>query len=354
MRRLPKYLAIVFSAALSMGVLSSCSQSQEQAEKNEEKSQVVTIVTNSSWKLDKKDIAELEKATGVKTKFVNGEESGALDAKLVLRKEAPLGDLAIGLTANNIVRLAQNGVIEDLNIAAPKGGEDYLVAEAKGAVPLDRSDVCFNYDKAYFEKANLPAPKDYDDIAKPEYAKLSVIISPEQSDTGLGMLLGTVQKYGTDGYLNYWKKLIDGGAKVVNSWSEAYGQEFTQGEGKGKYPIVMSYSSSPYWSVSEDGQSAPTANVPGSCYPAVEYAMVLKNAKNPQGAKAVLEWLVGEAGQSANMKQNITYPLLKNLPLDPKLEKFAPRPENSVQLDPALVEAHQSEWVKKVLTVIKK
>ena len=85
---------------------------------------------------------------------------------------------------------------------------------------------------------------------------MTVIENPAKSDTGLGMLLATVQQKGEDGYVKYWKDLMANGSKAVNTWDEAYNQEFTQGEGKGKFPIVMSYSSSPYWSVSEDGSSA--------------------------------------------------------------------------------------------------
>ena len=114
----------------------------------------------------------------------------------------------------------------------------------------------------------------------------------------------------------------------------------------------MSYSSSPYWSVSEDGSSAPTANIAGTCYPAVEYGVVLKGAKNAAGAEKVLDWLYSEEGQNAIMNENITYPIDEQVKLDPKLEKFAPRPENDKQLDPAQIEQNRGEWIRQVQAVI--
>ena len=350
MRKIARFTAILAVGALSFG-LSGCGN-DETATASKQQANTVTIVTNGSWTLGKDSLAKAKAATGQDIKLVNGEESGTLDSKLILRKDSPLGDLAVGLTANNVVKVAKAGVIAPSKVKVPSSAEKYLIKEAEGALPLDRSDVCANYDIAYFKDNNLKVPENFDDLLKPEYKGLTVIENPAKSDTGLGMLLATVQQKGKDGFVQYWKDLMANGTKAVNTWDEAYNQEFTQGEGKGKYPIVMSYSSSPYWSVSEDGKSAPTANIAGTCYPAVEYGAVLQGAKNTAGAEKVLNWLYSEEGQSAIMSENITYPIDEQVKLDPKLEKFAPRPENDKQLEPAQIEQNRGEWSRQVQAVL--
>lgn len=330
--------------------LSGCGQNNEA--KDADSKAVVKIVTNGSWTLSEDSQAALTKATGQSVQLIDGEESGTLDSKLILRKDSPLGDMTAGLTLNNIRKVAEAGVFDDQGIEVPDSAKQYVYSEAAGALPVDRSDVCLNYDKAYFEEHNLAAPTTFDDLLKAEYHNLSVVIAPESSDTGFGMMLGTIQQYGTDGYLEYWQKLLANGAKVTSSWDEAYNQEFTQGEGEGNYPIVASYSSSPYWSVNEDGTEAPTANVSGTCYPAVEYVAVLKGASNAAGAKKVIEWLLSSEGQSAVMTDNITYPIDETVALDPKLEKFAPRPDNSQVLSPAVIDENRAQWIKDLQAVL--
>lgn len=164
----------------------------------------ITIVTNSSWTLpDDGTLNEYREKTGVTVNLVNGEESGTLDSKLILTKDNPVGDAVVGLTANNIVKVAAAGVFDtQVEIKAPAGAEKYAVADAPGTVALDRSDACFNYDIAYFQNSGLQPPKNLDDLLKPEYKGLSVIEDPAKSDTGFALLTATIKEYGEDGYLD--------------------------------------------------------------------------------------------------------------------------------------------------------
>ncbi|MDU1224829.1 ABC transporter substrate-binding protein [Varibaculum cambriense] len=78
--------------------------------------------------------------------------------------------------------------------------------------------MCANYDIAYFKDNNLKVPENFDDLLKPEYKGLTVIENPAKSDTGLGMLLATVQEKGKDGYVKYWKDLMANGTKAAASF----------------------------------------------------------------------------------------------------------------------------------------
>ncbi|MFP3340502.1 thiamine ABC transporter substrate-binding protein, partial [Micrococcus sp. SIMBA_131] len=50
---------------------------------------------------------------------------------------------------------------------------------------------------------------------------------------------------GDDGWQDWWRGLMENGGKVAASWSDAYNSDFSGGEGKGQFPVGLSYSSSP-------------------------------------------------------------------------------------------------------------
>ena len=118
-----------------------------------------------------------------------------------------------------------------------------------GSRPIDSGDICVNYDKAYFTEHKLAPPQTFDDLIKPAYKNLLVTENAATSSPGLGFLLGTVAKYGDDGWQGYWKKLKANGVKVVDGWEQAYNEEFSGSAGgkkaKADRPLVVSYASSP-------------------------------------------------------------------------------------------------------------
>ena len=73
------------------------------------------------------------------------------------------------------------------------------------------------------------------------YKGLSVILDPSTSTTGASFLIGTIAKFGEQGFADYWAKLAANDTRVEQGWTEAYNGQFTQGGGEGTYPIVLSY-----------------------------------------------------------------------------------------------------------------
>ncbi|USR79542.1 thiamine ABC transporter substrate-binding protein [Arcanobacterium pinnipediorum] len=347
-------LGLVTACALA---LSACSSSVPAADKTpdameketQKAPQTVKVVTNGSFSLPDDVLAAFTKESGFTVELVNGEESGTLDSKLILTKNNPVGDAVIGLTANNIIDVANAGVLDDsVKLDGPKGADKYKIAQASGAMPLDRSDACFNYDIAYFEDKGLTPPAGLEDLVKPEYQNLTVIEDPSKSDTGFALLAATISHFGEDGYVDYWKQLLANGTKVDAGWKDAYQVDFTAGEGKGAYPIVMSYASSPFWTINEAGDASSTANVAGGCYPVVEYAGVLKGAKNVEGAQKFLQWLSTPKIQTVIAEENVTYPIDESAQLPKGMAEFAPRPDAVASLDPQKIVDSKEEWITAV------
>ena len=263
----------------------------------------VTLVTHDSFVISKALIVEFNKATGYKLKLVKAGDAGSLTNRLILTKASPIGDAVFGID-NTFASLAQNNELIDGSL-----------------VPTDFGDVCFNYDKTWFKEHKVAAPTSVTDLTLPKYKGLTVVENPNTSSTGLSFLAASIDKFGDSGWLEYWRSLKANGLKVDNGWEAAYFTDFSGSSGKGKYPIVLSYASSPADEVRADGQSQ-TASILDGCFRQTEYVGVLKNAKNPEGAAAVIKFLLSAKFQSTFPNSMYMYPIVPNTPIPGSWSKF--------------------------------
>ena len=308
----------------------------------------VTVVTHSSFQVSDNLKKEFEKTSGFKLEIVDGGDGGELVNKLILSKDAPQGDVCFGVDNTYASRLLSQGVIDkDRTVdTIPESAEKYLVDNNRALVPIDMGDVAINIDKTYFASHNLAEPKTFEDLAKPEYAKLLVAINPTTSTPGLAWMLATVGHFGADKFSDYWKALVKGGTKIASGWTEAYNTDFSAGEGKGAYPIVVSYASSPSYTVSKDGASTTTAALLETAFRQVEYAGVLKGAANPAGGQAFINWMLSKAVQADIPKKMYMYPVDSSVQLPEALAKFGPLAEKPVEVAPGKIAAEREQWLK--------
>ena len=73
-------------------------------------------------------------------------------------------------------------------------------------------------------------------------------------------------------------------ATLTDGWSQAYETDFTQGGGHGRLPIVVSYDSSPAFTVPKGFDTSTTRALLDTCFRQVEYAGVLAGAPEPRRA----------------------------------------------------------------------
>lgn len=269
-------------------------------------SQQVVLVTHDSFAISDELKAKFEHETGLTLKIVKAGDAGAMTNKLVLTKDQPIGDVVFGID----------------NTLAPVAAENNLIDGSLS--PVDFGDVCFNYDIKWFAEHGKPAPSDISQLAEPSYAGLTVVENPATSSTGMAFLATTVAKFGDPGYIDYWKRLKANGLKVVAGWEDAYWTDFSGSSGRGAYPIVLSYSSSPADEVREDGKSQ-TASILNDCYRQTEYAGVLRGAKNQIGAKKFVNFLISQDFQKKIPELMYVYPAASGVELPKTWEEFAPQ-----------------------------
>ncbi|MFE6233632.1 thiamine ABC transporter substrate binding subunit [Cellulosimicrobium sp. NPDC057862] len=348
--RRARSLATGAGTTLALLALAACSGGDDGAGGDDASSGTggtVTLVTHDSFAVSDEVLAAFEEESGLTVEQVAPGDGGALVNQLILTKDSPLGDVVFGIDNTFASRAIDEGVLDPYT---PDGLSDsaaqYAVGDGGELTPVDLGDVCVNVDHTWFADAGIPEPVTLEDLAKPEYEDLLVVTNPATSSPGLAFLLATVGAFGEDGWEDYWADLRANGVKVVDGWSDAYYVDFSGSEGAGPRPLVLSYSTSPAFTLTEDGSASTTGALLDTCFRQVEYAGVLANAKNPEGAQQLVDFLVSEAFQSDVPGQMYMYPADDAVALPDGWAEFAPLADEPFEVAPADVSAHRDEWIK--------
>ena len=267
------------------------------------------LVTHESFVLPKKVIRQFEDESGYDLVVRAAGDAGTLTNKLVLTKEDPTGDVAFGVDNTFASRALEEGVFAPYSFDQPAGVDDYDLPGDDGhaLTPVDNGNVCVNVDDTWFAERDLAPPATLDDLTDPAYQDLFVLPGAATSSPGMAFLLATIAEYG-DAWPGYWEDLMANGALLTSSWSDAYEVDFTQGGGKGDRPIVLSYDSSPAFTVPEGSDTSTTSALLDTCFRQVEYAGVLRGAKNVAGRRGVRAVPRRSAGAGRAAREHVRLP----------------------------------------------
>jgi thiamine transport system substrate-binding protein len=133
--------------------------------------------------------------------------------------------------------------------------------------------------------------------------------------------------------------------RVAAGWEEAYFTEFSGSSGNGDYPIVLSYCSSPAAEIREDGKSQTVALLDEG-FRQTEFIGTLAGAKNPEGAAALIEFLLGESFQNTMPGLMYVYPVNPNATIPAEWAEFGPAARSTIGEDLSIA-THREKWQNK-------
>ena len=337
------------AAVLALTLTTSCTLvgndgASDDTAPGEPPSQVV-LVTHDSFALPKRLLRTFERDSGLSLDVRPAGDAGALTNRLVLTQDNPTGDVAFGVDNTFASRALEAGVFADSDVELPRGAERLALPDGTDRlVPVDTAGVCVNVDTGWFAERDVEPPASLDDLVDPAYRDLFVAPGAATSSPGMAFLLSTIAAYG-DAWPDYWADLMANGAKLTSGWSDAYYVDFTRGGGDGDRPIVLSYDSSPAFTLTEDGEASTTEALLDTCFRQVEYAGLLEGAANPDGGRRVLEFLLSPQVQAALPRSMYVFPAIEGVELPPDWARFAVQPENAYTVDPAEITARREEWL---------
>ena len=322
-------------AIIATALLAGCATPADEPTK-------LVLVTHDSFVLSEGTLEKFTEQTGIEVSVQSGGDAGELVNKLVLTKDSPLGDVVFGIDNTFASRAVSNGVLEKYVSKDLTDAEAPLLLPAESGgdslTPIDSGDVCVNVDHEWFTGAGLDEPATLDDLTDPKYEDLLVVEAANASSPGLAFLLATISAKGEDGWKQYWSDLIDNGAKVSASWSDAYYVDFSGPSSEGDRPLVVSYASSP--PVEPVGA---TGALLDTCFRQTEYAGVIAGTEHSKEAQQLVDFLFSEPVQTDIPLNMYVFPANQSAALPEGWDQY--RVSDPFEMDPADIDANREEWL---------
>jgi thiamine transport system substrate-binding protein len=310
----------------------------------------LTLVTHDSFAVSDDVLAAFTEETGVEVDVLPAGDAGAALNQAILTADDPLGDVIFGVDNTFLTRATEAGILVPYESPELANVPDDLELDPRHRLtPVDRGDVCINFDKAYFAERGLPVPETLEDLSAPEYRGLLVTENPATSSPGLAFLLATIAEFGEDGWRDYWQRLRDNDVEVVSGWEEAYNGEFSAGEGQGDRPLVVSYASSPpaavYFSDPQPAES-PVGTQLASCFRQIEFAGILEGTSKEREARALIDFMLSERFQADIPLSMFVFPVREGVALPDVFVEFADEPPDPLTLPADEIGENRERWIR--------
>ena len=312
--------------------------------------QTLTVITHDSYNISKPLLEQFEKDNNVTVKLVPKGDAGQMLASMILTKDNPEGDVAFGVDNTFLSRALSAGIYEKYTSPELKTVPQDLQADTGGYVtPMDYSYVNFNYDVGWFQQHNIAPPKTLEDLTKPEYKGLTVVENPGSSSPGLCLLIATVNYFGQDHYLDWWKAMRANGMKVVDGWDTAYNVNFSL-HGGGQ-PIVLSYATSTAYeqmAAKPPRDDSPIANLlpDKGAFKQIEYVGVLKGTKHADLAHKWIDFMLSAQVQEDVPGEMAVYPVVTGTKVPAAFDKFsAVSPGAAANVSAADIAKNRDAWI---------
>ncbi|GGI06765.1 thiamine ABC transporter substrate-binding protein [Egicoccus halophilus] len=309
----------------------------------------LVLMTHDSFDVDEEVLAAFTDESGIGVDLAPAGDAGATVNQAILTRDAPLGDVLFGVDNTFLSRALE----ADLFVAyespeLEQVDEQFVLDDEHRVTPVTRGDVCLNYDRAWFEENDVPLPDDLADLTDEAYAGRLAVMNPATSSPGLAFLLATVERFGEDGYLDFWEALVDNDVLVTDGWSEAYYDEFSA-TGEGDRPLVVSYASSPpaeVYYADPPPDEAPTGVIEASCFRQVEFAGILQGTEHEAEARLLIDFLIGPEFQEQLPLTMFVFPVRTDASLPEVFETHAVLPDDPLELAPETIGEGRDAWIE--------
>lgn len=208
----------------------------------------------------------------VKAKLLDEMKQGPAEADLVMISDPDF-----------YLQLKKEGKL--LNYKSPEAAELAIDVDSDGAftpIRISAMVIAVHTDKV------KELPKSWKDLLDPKYKGMIAMPNPKAAATALATVAALTDKYGWE----YWEKLKANGVTVSKTL------EMREKFARGEYPITITMEENVVKQKAQGVKAAIIYPEEGSVL-VPGYIGILKDTKNPEGAKKLVDWWLSRDGQLA-------------------------------------------------------
>ena len=266
-------------------------------------------------------VTEFEKATGIKVAMTR-KSSGEIYAQVKAEKDNPKGDIWWGGTGDPHLQAAEEGLTMAYESPMNKEMQDWALSQwqvsKKRTIGVYSGALGFGFNTEQLAKKNLPEPKCWADLVKPEYKGEVQVANPHSSGTAYTLVATVVQLWGEQGGFDYLKKLNVN----VNQYTKSGAAPIVAAaRGETLIGIVFMHDA-----ITQSVRKFPIRTVApceGTGYE-IGSMSIIEGARNLDSAKKFYDWALTPAAQALGAKaESYQVPSNKNTPTPPQAPKLS-------------------------------
>lgn len=234
-------------------------------------------------------------ATGIEVKMTR-KSSGETFAQVKAESANPKGDIWWGGTGDPHLQAAEEGLTEPY-VSSMRGElNDWAISQATSAsdktIGIYSGALGYGYNSDLLASNNLPEPKCWKDLLKPEYKGHVQMANPNSSGTAYTTLATMVQLFGEDEGFDFMKKLH----KNINNYTKS-GSAPIKAAARGENTIGIVFMHDAVKQAVSGFPIKVVAPCEGTGYE-IGSMSIIKGARNLESAKKFYDWALSKEAQA--------------------------------------------------------
>ena len=322
---------------------------------------VLTIVTYDIIAITDDVLNEFTNQTGVEVEMIRTDDAGGILEHLLLTKDNPQADLALGLDNTYLQTALQFDLLAEHNAEIPNLDSKATVPySGNKAVPFDQGYICLNADTQALSDNNLSFPTTLEELTAPEWKGKTAFPSPVTSSPGRAFMVASIdyfeQQSSNTTAFDWWADMAENDAIFTSGWTEAYETHYTGGYGIwneghiGDAWLTVSYCHSPgveaYYGDNSTISAAVDINF--ASFSQVEYAASVNGGGSKNAVNAFIEFLLTDEVNTNMPENNLMYSVLegKDLPETNGYRYHSPVPTQPSTIEMDRIGQEMENWLK--------
>ena len=267
-------------------------------------------------------VAAFEKKFGIKV-LMTRKSAGEFYAQIKAESANPRGDIWWGGTGDPHLQAAEEGLTEPYKSPMLAQLQDWAVRQAEESkyrtVGIYAGALGYTYNTELLKKKNVPEPKCWADLVKPQFKDEVQVANPNSSGTSYNMLATLVQIMGEDKAFDYLKALH----KNVNQYTKS-GAAPARAAATGETMVGIVFQHDALYQILGGAHMKIVSPCEGTGYE-IGSMSIIKGAKNMENAKKWYDWALTPEAQAIGAQAKVSYqvPSNKNVTPPPQAPKFS-------------------------------